>query len=54
MDAFIKQAKTTSDVTERWELMQQAEKLMMEDVAFAPTFQKGLSRLTKPYVKKFI
>ncbi|MBG9754091.1 peptide ABC transporter substrate-binding protein [Lysinibacillus sphaericus] len=51
VDAFIKQAKTTSDVTERWELMQQAEKLMMEDVAFAPTFQKGLSRLTKPYVK---
>lgn len=51
VDALIKQAKTTSDVTERWELMQQAEKLMMEDVAFAPTFQKGLSRLTKPYVK---
>lgn len=51
VDAFIKQAKTTSDVTERWELMQQAEKLMMEDVVFAPTFQKGLSRLTKPYVK---
>lgn len=50
-DALIKQAKTTSNVTERWELMQQAEKLMMEDVAFAPTFQKGLSRLTKPYVK---
>lgn len=51
VDALIKQAKTTSDVIERWELMQQAEKLMMEDVAFAPTFQKGLSRLTKPYVK---
>lgn len=51
VDALIKQAKTTSNVTERWELMQQAEKLMMEDVAFAPTFQKGLSRLTKPYVK---
>lgn len=51
VDAFIKQAKTTSNVSERWELMQQAEKLMMEDVAFAPTFQKGLSRLTKPYVK---
>lgn len=51
VDALIKQAKTTSNVTERWEFMQQAEKLMMEDVAFAPTFQKGLSRLTKPYVK---
>ncbi|MEK3728825.1 peptide ABC transporter substrate-binding protein [Lysinibacillus sp. FSL W8-0953] len=51
VDALIKQAKTTSDVIEHWELMQQAEKLMMEDVAFAPTFQKGLSRLTKPYVK---
>ncbi|WP_217581840.1 peptide ABC transporter substrate-binding protein [Lysinibacillus sp. GbtcB16] len=51
VDTLIKQAKTTSNVTERWELMQQAEKLMMEDVAFAPTFQKGLSRLTKPYVK---
>ncbi|MFA1740478.1 peptide ABC transporter substrate-binding protein [Lysinibacillus fusiformis] len=51
VDALIRQAKTTSNVTERWELMQQAEKLMMEDVAFAPTFQKGLSRLTKPYVK---
>ncbi|MFJ7922124.1 peptide ABC transporter substrate-binding protein [Lysinibacillus fusiformis] len=51
VDALIKQAKTTSNVSERWELMQQAEKLMMEDVAFAPTFQKGLSRLTKPYVK---
>lgn len=51
VDALIKQAKTTSNVTERWEHMQQAEKLMMEDVAFAPTFQKGLSRLTKPYVK---
>ncbi|WP_336637149.1 peptide ABC transporter substrate-binding protein [Lysinibacillus fusiformis] len=51
VDALIKQAKTNSNVSERWELMQQAEKLMMEDVAFAPTFQKGLSRLTKPYVK---
>lgn len=51
VDALIKQAKTTADIKERWQLMQQAEKLMMEDVAFAPTFQKGVSRLKKPYVK---
>jgi oligopeptide transport system substrate-binding protein len=51
VDALIKKAKTTSDVSERWKLMQQAEKIMMDDVAFAPTFQKGISRLTKPYVK---
>ena len=51
VDALIKQAKTTADIAERWQLMQQAEKLMMEDVAFAPTFQKGVSRLKKPYVK---
>ncbi|MGE7915584.1 peptide ABC transporter substrate-binding protein [Lysinibacillus xylanilyticus] len=51
VDALIKEAKTTSDVSERWKLMQQAEKIMMDDVAFAPTFQKGISRLTKPYVK---
>ncbi|MFJ8461426.1 peptide ABC transporter substrate-binding protein [Lysinibacillus xylanilyticus] len=51
VDALIKKAKTTSDVSERWKLMQQAEKIMMDDVAFAPTFQKGISRLKKPYVK---
>ncbi|MGE7696157.1 peptide ABC transporter substrate-binding protein [Lysinibacillus sp. NPDC094177] len=51
VDALIKKAKTTSDVSERWLLMQQAEKIMMDDFAFAPTFQKGISRLTKPYVK---
>jgi len=51
VDALIKKAKTTSDVSERWKLMQQAEKIMLDDVAFAPTFQKGISRLKKPYVK---
>ncbi|VDH01133.1 Stage 0 sporulation protein KA [Lysinibacillus sphaericus] len=51
VDALIQKAKVATDTAERWSLMQQAEKIMMDDVAFAPTFQKGLSRLTKPHVK---
>lgn len=54
VDKLIKEAKVTVDTKKRWELMQQAEKLMLDDAAFAPTYQTGISRLTKPYVKIFM
>jgi len=51
VDKLIKEARVTVDSKKRWEILQQAEKLMLDDVAFAPTYQVGISRLTKPYVK---
>ena len=52
-DELIKAAKTTlaDKPVERFEAMQEAERILMEDAAIAPLYQRGAAQLWKPYVK---
>ena len=49
-DRLEKQALVTFDVTERWNLLQAAEKVLMEDLPIAPMFQVGGASLINPKV----
>ncbi len=51
LDELVKKAKSTADVKERWQLMLDAEKLILDDVVIAPVYQVGSANLAKPYVK---
>lgn len=55
-DKLIEDARTTlsSDLEARWEALQKAEKIVMEDAAFAPLYQRGRTALQKPYVKGLV
>lgn len=55
-DKLINAAKTdlTSDLEARWKALQDAEKIVMEDAAFAPLYQRGRTVLQKPYVKGLV
>ena len=44
-DALMEQIQKESDLTKRWNLMIQAEKVMMEDMAYIPVFEKGSAAL---------
>ena len=50
-DELIAKARTTTDVEERWNILLEAEKLLMESGTIAPIYQVGIARLTKPNVK---
>ncbi|MGN1386853.1 MAG: peptide ABC transporter substrate-binding protein [Bacillus sp. (in: firmicutes)] len=50
-DELINKARQTQDQTERWNILIEAEKLLMESATIGPIYQVGLARLTKPYVK---
>jgi len=52
-DKLIQDAKTTlaDKPAERFEAMQEAERILMEDAAIAPIYQRGAAQLWKPYVK---
>ncbi len=54
LDELVKKAKTTVDPKARWQLMLEAEKLMMEDAVIAPVYQRGSARLVRPYVKGLV
>ena len=43
-----------SDLTKRWDLMIQAEKVMMEDMAYIPVFEKGAAALKAKNVKGLV
>jgi oligopeptide transport system substrate-binding protein len=54
-DELIQQAKTETDADKRMQLMQEAEKLLVEDDSgVAPIFFEGTSRLIEPYIKDFV
>lgn len=44
-------AKTTSDINARYEALHNAEKVMMDEAAFAPIYQYSNKKILKPYVK---
>ncbi|TDM03794.1 peptide ABC transporter substrate-binding protein [Macrococcus carouselicus] len=55
-DKMIKDAKTTllDDTEKRWNTMQDAENLFLEDAAIIPMYQRGSARLVQPYVKNYV
>lgn len=55
-DRLVMEAKTNpTDTAKRWENMQEAERILIEeDAAISPMYQSGLAQLKKPYVKGYI
>jgi ABC-type transport system substrate-binding protein len=54
LDALVEQARVEQDPQERWSLYQQAEKVLVEDVAWIPLYHSGGYYLVKPQVKDLI
>ncbi|TLS38254.1 peptide ABC transporter substrate-binding protein [Pseudalkalibacillus caeni] len=53
-DELVNKAKTEQDEAKRWEMLQQAEELLIkEDTAIIPTYQAGAAYLAKPEVKNY-
>lgn len=52
-DKLIDEAKNKygNDPEKRWQIMLQAEKILMDDAAIGPIYQRATLRLVKPYVK---
>lgn len=54
-DAMIKKANNLgADPEKRWKVMQEAEKLLLEDAVIIPTDQKANAYVKKPYVNHLI
>ncbi|WP_347318040.1 peptide ABC transporter substrate-binding protein [Rossellomorea sp. RS05] len=55
-DKLIEQAKTelSSDPEARWQAMVDAEKILFDDQAISPIYQRGVSYLERPYVKNVL
>ena len=53
-DTLMEQIQKESDLTKRWDLMIQAEKVMMEDMAYIPVFEKGAAALKAKNVKGLV
>ena len=53
-DAVMKQIQTESDATARWQLMIDAEKILCEDYAYIPVFEKGSAVLCNTSVKGLV
>ncbi|MBD7965619.1 peptide ABC transporter substrate-binding protein [Fictibacillus norfolkensis] len=50
-DKLIEGAKKETDEKKRWQMMLDAEKVLFEDQAISPLYQRGVTGLQKPYVK---
>lgn len=50
-DSLVAQAKTEQDSTKRWELMHQAEAIIMEDMPIIPLYYYTKAKAAKPEVK---
>lgn len=53
-DKLIESAKSSTDAEQRWADLQAAEKIVLEENAISPVYQRGSARLTKPYVKDIV
>lgn len=54
-DALIERAKTETNFKSRWNMLQQAERILIEeDIAIVPIYQSGRALLQKPYVKNYV
>ncbi|MCA0989044.1 peptide ABC transporter substrate-binding protein [Guptibacillus algicola] len=53
-DKLVSDAKVESDQQKRWEMMQEAERILIEeDTAIIPTYQRGGALLMKEHVKNY-
>ncbi|WP_019241280.1 MULTISPECIES: peptide ABC transporter substrate-binding protein [Bacillus] len=53
-DKLIKESQNTSDQAKRWEALQKAEKILLEeDAAIAPIYQRAANMLVNPKVQGF-
>lgn len=43
-----------TDLSARWKAMQDAEKILMDDAAISPIYQRGIAYVEKPYVKDIV
>ncbi len=53
-DALIDEINTESDTAKRWELMKDAEAVLVNDLGFIPVFEKGSAVLQNTAVKGFV
>lgn len=55
-DALVEAVKTelALDPAARWEAMAEAERILLEDAAIAPIYQRGSMALQKPYVHNLV
>lgn len=51
-DQLVNQVGVESDVEKRWQEMKNAEKILLDDYAYIPVFEKGAATLQNPKVKK--
>ena len=53
-DKLVSQVGVESDVNKRWQEMKDAEKILMNDYAYIPVFEKGEATLQNPKVKNIV
>ena len=53
-DQLVDQVGIESDVTKRWQEMKDAEKILLDDYAYIPVFEKGAATLQNPKVKNLV
>ena len=53
-DQLVDQVGVESDVNKRWQEMKDAEKILLDDYAYIPVFEKGAATLQNPKVKNLV
>ena len=53
-DQLVNQVGVESDVEKRWQEMKDAEKILLDDYAYIPVFEKGAATLQNPKVKNLV
>ena len=53
-DQLVGQVGIESNVTKRWQEMKDAEKILLDDYAYIPVFEKGAATLQNPKVKNLV
>ena len=53
-DQLVGQVGVESNVTKRWQEMKDAEKILLDDYAYIPIFEKGAATLQNPKVKNLV
>ena len=53
-DQLVGQVGVESDVNKRWQEMKDAEKILLDDYAYIPVFEKGAATLQNPKVKNLV
>ena len=53
-DQLVGQVGVESNATKRWQEMKDAEKMLLDDYAYIPVFEKGAATLQNPKVKNLV